>query len=568
MRKISCKTFHPHMSKEKFLKTLKNPQTLVIAGTVGFLAITLPLLRASMYNEKFLPQVYAGQLDMSTKTIEEGHDILKTYADSWHTKNITLLISNQEYQTNFRELGIAIDIEETLKKTYRSKRGSNPYSSLRYSFQSSTQDIMLKVDEPKLQQFLDTKVKSGLNSPVSATYTLEAGQLFIQDEINGEEVSQEAIVNPLSIAVNKNPQETDFDIQVASIEPSITATDLERIQTRVETLLSVDFKLTLDEDSWDVEPAETLSWLVFTDEGAITEIDISQDLVKEYLSFLNEDIERPAKSAKLRYDRESQKVAILVPGQTGLTLNIEESTQRIRDAILMGETNVVLAGKVTEPEIYEGNLDSLGINTRIGIGTSNFAGSSASRVHNVKVAAESMNGILLAPGEEFSFVEYLGPVNAATGYKPELVIKGNETIPEYGGGVCQVSTTLFRAALYTGLEITERHAHSYVVSYYGTPGLDATIYIPKPDFRFKNTTDSHILLQYYINGTEIGFEIFGSENSRQVNVSGPITLSAGADGSRRTVVYRDVYEDGELISKDSFFSNYRAPNKVNTNPFN
>lgn len=556
------------MNKEKALTFIKNPQTLVIAGTVGFLAITLPLLRASMYHEKFLPQVSAGQLDMSTKTIEEGHTILKTYADSWQTKPLTLLISGQEYQTTFRELGVTIDIEETLKKTYRAKRGSNPYSSLRYSFQTSTEDILLKVDEPKLQQFLDTKVKPDLKTPISATYTLEAGQLFIQDEVNGEEVSIKSIVNPLALAVNNNSLETDFDIQVASIEPTITASDLEQIRPQVETLLSVDFKLSLDQDSWDVEPAETLSWLLFKDEGTLTEIDISQDLVKEYLTFLNEDIERPAKSAKLRYDRESQEVAILVPGQTGLTLDIEESTQRIRDAILMGETNVVLAGQVTEPEIYEGNLDTLGINTRIGIGTSNFAGSSASRVHNIRVAAEDMNGILLAPGEEFSFVEYLGPVNAATGYKPELVIKGNETIPEYGGGVCQVSTTIFRAALYTGLEITERHAHSYVVDYYGTPGLDATIYIPKPDFRFKNTTDTHILLQYYINGTEIGFEIFGSENSRQVNVSGPITLSAGADGSRRTVVYRDVYEDGELISKDSFFSNYRAPNKVNTNPFN
>lgn len=556
------------MKSQEILKFIKNPQTLVITGTIGFLTITLPLLRASMYSEKFLPEVYADQIDMSTKTIEEGHDILKTYADSWQTKNLTLFISGQEYSTNFRELGVSIDIEETLKKIYRAKRGSNPYTSLRYSFQASTEDIILKVDESKMQEFIESKVTPDLSTPVSATYLLEANQLIIQDEVNGEEVSSQAIVNALAQAVNNNSLETDFDIQVTSIKPNITTGDLEQIRRQVETLLSVDFKLTLDQESWDIEPTETLSWLTFTKDGALTNIDISQDLVREYLTFLNEDIERPAKSAKLRYDRETQQVAILIPGQTGITLNIDESTQRIRDAILMNETNVVLAAQITEPEIYEGNLDTLGINTRIGIGTSNFAGSSASRVHNVKVAAEAMNGILLAPGEEFSFVEYLGPVNAATGYKPELVIKGNKTIPEYGGGVCQVSTTIFRAALYTGLEITERHAHSYVVSYYGTPGLDATIYIPKPDFRFKNTTDTHILLQYYINGTEIGFEIFGSENSRQVNVSGPITLSAGTDGSRRTVVYRDVYEDGELISKDSFFSNYRAPNKVNTNPFN
>lgn len=556
------------MKQNIFLKLRQHPQTLVILGTIGFLVITLPLLRASRYQEKILPNVYAGPLEMSTKSIEEGHDMLKKHAEIWLNKQITLSISGETYSTNFRELGFSINVEETLKQLYRANRGANPYTSMRYYFQTSRNEMVLNIDSSQTQMFIDSKVKPNLASPTSAQFTLQGGLLFLEDDVNGEEVSPLAISRAITHAVNTQSPPSTFEIPVSIKSPQLTTEEMERIKPQVASRISTEFSLKLDKKVWTIPPTTVLSWMIFTDNGSTTTIDISQETIKEYLTTLNKEVARPAKSAKLRYDTEAQRVAIITPGQTGIQLNLEESTQRMRDAIIEGINSVVLAASITEPEIYEGNLESLGIETRIGMGTSNFAGSSPSRIHNVRTAAAKMNGILLAPGEEFSFVENLGQVNAATGYKPELVIKGNRTIPEYGGGVCQVSTTIFRAALYTGLEITERHAHSYVVSYYGTPGLDATIYLPKPDFRFKNTTSSHILLQYYINGTELVFEVYGAPSTRQVNVSEPITLSAGSDGSRRTVVNREVIENGVVLSKDTFYSNYRAPNNVSTNPFN
>jgi vancomycin resistance protein YoaR len=129
-----------------------------------------------------------------------------------------------------------------------------------------------------------------------------------------------------------------------------------------------------------------------------------------------------------------------------------------------------------------------------------------------------------------------------------------------------VSSTLFRAVLNTSLPITERQAHSYIVSYYGTPGLDATVYTPRPDFRFKNTTDHHILLQHRIEGTQLTYELYGTKPNIESKVIGPIVLSASPDGSMRTVVHRELYRDGEKIDTNSFYSNYRPPNTVTTNP--
>ena len=146
------------------------------------------------------------------------------------------------------------------------------------------------------------------------------------------------------------------------------------------------------------------------------------------------------------------------------------------------------------------------------------------------------------------------------GYLPELVIKNNQTTPEFGGGICQVSTTVFRAAIYSGLKITERHNHAYPVSYYKPYGMDATIYIPKPDLKFTNNTPGAIFVQSTIEGNDLIFDFFGSKDGRTVTVDGPHTLAWNPDGSMKTVFTQAVSNaDGQNFIRDSFYSNYKSP---------
>ena len=152
------------------------------------------------------------------------------------------------------------------------------------------------------------------------------------------------------------------------------------------------------------------------------------------------------------------------------------------------------------------NFNDLGIKELLGSGHSNFYGSSANRRHNIRVGSNKLSGMIIKPGEEFSLVKALGDVNKETGYLFEMVIKGNKTVPEYGGGLCQVATTLFRAALQSGLPITERRNHSYRVSYYEPAGTDATIYSPHPDLRFINDTGNNILIQARFESNDIYFD--------------------------------------------------------------
>ena len=145
-----------------------------------------------------------------------------------------------------------------------------------------------------------------------------------------------------------------------------------------------------------------------------------------------------------------------------------------------------------------------------------------------------------------------------------LVIKNNVTTPEFGGGICQVSTTVFRAAIFSGLKITARKNHAYPVHYYNPQGFDATVYIPRPDLKFINNTPGYILIQAHIDleKKELTFDFYGTDDGRKTEVDGPHIISRGANGAMKTIFTQKVFDkNGSLFINDSFKSNYASPNK-------
>ena len=209
--------------------------------------------------------------------------------------------------------------------------------------------------------------------------------------------------------------------------------------------------------------------------------------------------------------------------QRGETLNIPVTVRLIEKALKEKIDEVDLAVDVEDPKMQlSQDLRLLGLQKIVAVGESNFEGSSEARVHNIRTAMKQYEGYLVKPGEVFSFNELLGEVDGTTGYKKELVIKGPETIPEWGGGVCQVSSTLYRSVMLSGLSIKERANHSYSVDYYYPHGSDATIYPGVRDFRFENTTDYALSIHSYIKGEKLYFILLGNDAHRSdVALFGP-----------------------------------------------
>jgi len=212
-------------------------------------------------------------------------------------------------------------------------------------------------------------------------------------------------------------------------------------------------------------------------------------------------------------------------GMVGRRVDLDNSVTLTIEAIKQGVTDIILPVEELQPQIVvdDSELRELGIKEVITVGESNFSGSPNARRHNIAVGLEQFNGALIESGAIFSFNEILGPVNRATGYLPELVILGDRTLPEYGGGLCQVSTTAYRGVWEYGFPIVKRRNHSFAVRYYSPQGTDATIYPPHSDMQFKNDSPGAILIQTHIDGDMAYYIYYGTKDNRSSEIIGPYT---------------------------------------------
>lgn len=315
----------------------------------------------------------------------------------------------------------------------------------------------------------------------------------------------------------------------------------------------------------------------------------SQPKLKEVLLTYSQSVEKKPTDAQFKF--ENGRVTTFQPSEEGQIVDWEDLDKKIISqgpnlfAFKPKVLEVKIPIKILKPQISTENVNNFGIKELIASGSSHFAHSIPQRIHNITLASSRINGALVAPGQTFSFNAVLGDINIFTGYQQAYVIREGRTVLGDGGGVCQVSTTLFRAILNAGLPIAERNQHSYRVGYYeqdSPPGFDATIYYPSIDLKFKNDTDHHILIQSSINYDEqkLEFSLYGTRDSRSVLISKPVisdqspaplplfqddpTLPKGevkqidfeAAGAK-VIFTRTVTKNGKAIFSDKFVSNFQ-----------
>lgn len=318
---------------------------------------------------------------------------------------------------------------------------------------------------------------------------------------------------------------------------------------------------------------------------------MNTNLIDDNLALLSQSIDIPSQDALFQF--EYGKVTLFRVSRPGQKLNTPKAKEMInslitavtrQDNLDLQPLVISLPVEIIQPRITTENSNNLGIRELLGRGSSKFAGSIPGRIHNIELAASRLNGKLIQPGGIFSFNDALGDVSASTGFQPAYIIKEGRTVLGDGGGVCQVSTTLFRAALNSGLPIEERHAHAYRVSYYeqdSLPGLDATVFAPGYDLKFKNDTGNYILIQAKTDTQNytLTFELFGTSDGRKAEITKPIiysqspppadlyqddpTLPKGtvkqvdwkAWGAKVNFDYK-VTRNGDTIFQKSFFSNF------------
>ncbi len=369
-----------------------------------------------------------------------------------------------------------------------------------------------------------------------------------------------------SFSADKIPLELNFSINEKNY--SFSRSDiLKLIEENYSLSLSPDYQTEMENPDFCAYKKSLLCRLVlpYATYGHVKKIYTRTFSEKNSLSFL-QDLAQKTDTGPVNAKLQMQdgKVSVFDLSSPGIQLDIKRSAVALADYLTQGnfQNALTLPIKKTDPEVSTASIENLGINALIGEGVSDFRGSPKNRIFNINTATEHFNGLLIKPGEEFSFVQNLGPVDAEHNYLPELVIKNDKTEPEFGGGICQVSTTAFRAAIYAGLKITMRQNHAYPVSYYNPQGMDSTVYIPKPDLRFINDTPGYILIETRIEGTKLFFDFYGTTDGRSIKVIGPKITERGADGSLKATFTQEIYDrNGNLTRNDVFNSVYASPSK-------
>jgi vancomycin resistance protein YoaR len=388
-------------------------------------------------------------------------------------------------------------------------------------------------------------------------------------------------------------EERDVVVRFRVVQPEIGEELLWRELQTAQQIFENKVSLSSDELAGQiitVEGAEVFDILevMQSEEGAL-HFTLEEYKLAELLADTIALIDRDPVDAK--FEIENGRVVDFAAATDGVRVNVGELGDRIIKSLKEGSkdnaqsTEVKIPTDTATPAITLASVNDYNIRELVGQGKSVFTGSDAGRAHNVQLAASRLNGVLIAPGAEFSMYETIGDIEKESGYRDAYVIKNGRTIPGVGGGVCQVSTTLFRAALDAGLEITERKQHAYRVYYYEKdqpPGLDAAIYFPNWDFRFVNNYDNHILLQTKVDMKKMTaeFNFYGVEDTRSVERSEPVVASETPPppdlhqedptlprGEVRQVDYAvwgatvsfdyRVQRNGEILTEDTFKSAYR-----------
>ncbi len=502
---------------------------------------------AAFFTSTIRPHVTIANIPVGNLSYEEALATVNHEVDPFIKAGLTLEIGGNKYTISPETLNISYNVHSAVNSAWSIGREGTAISQAQVRaatlLSDTTIELPLSFDEDALTAEINRIAQQTETVPKSIRLVFSGTNVSIStDTLIGHVIDKNAVRDTLKQALkDRNPG--PFTIALTDVVPSGTEESAQIAKQQAERVLKSPLVLVHERDSFTIAPETLASWLKSTPENNELQLIVDMDTVNEYLKQLDAKLNVAPVEPTLVV--EDGRVKSFTPPRAGKALDLELSLQAIVKEIenrrVEGSvpTDVTLVAKTTKPEMTDPTAKEYGIQELIGTATTDLSGSPVNRIWNIKTGAKYLNYSLVAPGAEFSTTGTLGNIDAKTGYKPELVIKGNRTVPEYGGGLCQVSTTLFRAALDTGVPITARSSHAYRVSYYEKdgngryigPGLDATIYSPNPDFRFKNDTPSSILITSSVVGKKITFTLYGTNDGRVSKIDGPHTLSTTGAGT-------------------------------------
>ncbi len=575
----------------------------VFLGTGLFILALGSLLLGfqSAYADRIYPGVRVGWVDLSGLRMEEATKLLAQEYDYPQRGRILLWAGDQTWGASPSELGLLLGPAYNAQAAYQVGRQGAILTRLGQQFEAWYRGVSLPVhmvfDERIAEQYLRSIASQTDRPTVEASLRIDGTEVVVLPGQVGRTLDVTTTLENIRSQV-ETMRDGDVPLVIRESPPVILdASEQARI---AEAILSQPLKLKIpqaqegDPGPWTFRRPELARMLVIerktTPEGETYQVGISAELLRSFLEEIAPSLAIKKVNARFVFNDDTNQLELLQPSVTGRSLNIEASLKAIQSAVLEGKHKVALVMNQDLPAVTsEATAESLGVTELVSSHTTYFYGSSTARKHNIATAAGRFHGLLVAPGETFSMAEALGDVSLDTGYAEAWIIYGNRTIKGVGGGVCQVSTTLFRTVFFGGYPVVERHPHAYRVYYYEQTygggydskwaGLDATVYVPLVDFKFKNDTPYWLLMETYVGDNYLTWKFYSTSDGRTMdwettglqNIQDPpdplyVENEELAKGEIKQVdwaiegadvtVRRYVFRDGELLFRDIFTTHY------------
>jgi len=592
-------------------QTSRNTEILMqgIAALVGgfmlFLAglIVWALGYQLVYAGRIFPGVSVAGVDLSGMSPADAAVTLNQRLTFPYSGQILLRDGERIWATSPAELGMVFDASASAQSAYKLGRSGGLLGGFSDQLDARQKGNFAQAtiifDQHVAYAYLQKLALEIDQPPIEATLAIHGTEVVAQPGQLGRYLNVDSALIQLSMQL-QTFRDGELMLFVDEIHPQLI--DVSSQAERARQILSAPLTLGLsgatenDPGPWVYEVATVAEMLIVrqteSESGSNLEVALETGALYEMLIDIGAQVDRPAENPRFIFNDETRQLDLLHPAVIGRVIDVENSVAFINQSILEGAHEIAVQVISDNPSALDTTTAAeLGITELVRAETSYFYGSSAERIQNIQTAAAAFHGVLIAPGETFSMGSVLDDISLENGFAEALIIYGGRTIKGVGGGVCQVSTTLFRTAFFAGFPINERHSHAYRVYYYeqspgggrdlSLVGLDATVYFPLVDFKFTNDTPNWLLMETYmdVGGRNLTWKFYSTSDGRSVdwNASGPQNVvsppkpliqqtdrleegqieqvdwdSEGADVS----VTRTVFRGGAIIDQDIFNTHY------------
>jgi vancomycin resistance protein YoaR len=578
----------------------------LIGGFLLFLAITITwtLGYQLLYAGRIFPGISVAGVDISGLSPNDAALKLSQTLSFPITGKILFRAADQVWVASPAELGMVFDPSASALAAYEFGRSGGLFGALagqvRAGGLGADVSPVLIFDQRVAYTYLQN-IASQINQPViEANLHLEGTNVVAQPGQVGRLINLDATLIYLGSQLQSF---RDGEVPLVIQEAAPKLLDVSSQADAARRILSQPLTLTVpnyhdgDPGPWtyDIPVVANMITVNVVENNGKAEMQVGLDLAALRLSLneLKTYVDRQPASARFIFNEANGQIESIKASTIGRSMDVDASITAINDALLRGEHTIAVVVGEQQPAVADTAIGAnLGITQKLTSYTTYFYGSSTERIQNIVAATEQFNGVLVAPGETFSMGNTLGDVSLENGFAEALIIYGGRTIKGVGGGVCQVSTTLFRTVFFAGFPVIERYSHAYRVSYYektisgdvdpNLAGMDATVYFPLVDFKFKNDSPYWILMETHVNvsARTLTWELYSTPDGRSVTweTTGPTNVipapspvfeenpelkaeqikqvdypAQGADVN----VSRTVWRAGQIYFSDQFQTHYQ-----------